>query len=309
MSANTWIVVAGDPAIGTLIETARALGGEVTAAVVGPRAVADTIAAGGVDTVVWFGEPGQAPVEAFASAVADAVEASPGTVLGASRPGDRVLLGAVAARLQAAVLTEASSVSADGDALVVTRTIFGGIAVETVVVAGPVALVLDGGPVPTADAADGAPADSAAPVTEVAATPLGMTVVETNASAFDEVDLGAADRVVGIGRGLKAQGDLAMIEALAGASKAEVGCSRPVAEGLNWLGKDRYIGVSGQHIAPDLYFAIGISGQLQHMVGVRGATTIVAINSDQNALVFEDADYCLIGDLYQIVPALTEALR
>jgi len=309
MSANTWIVVAGDPAIGTLIETARALGGEVTAAVVGPRAVADTIAAGGVDKVVWFGEPGQAPVEAFASAVADAVEASPGTVLGASRPGDRVLLGAVAARLQAAVLTEASSVSADGDALVVTRTIFGGIAVETVVVAGPVALVLDGGPVPTADAADGAAAGSAAPVTEVAATPLGMTVVETNASAFDEVDLGAADRVVGIGRGLKAQGDLAMIEALAGASKAEVGCSRPVAEGLNWLGKDRYIGVSGQHIAPDLYFAIGISGQLQHMVGVRGATTIVAINSDQNALVFEDADYCLVGDLYQIVPALTEALR
>jgi len=309
MSANTWIVVAGDPAIGTLIETARALGGEVTAAVVGPRAVADTIAAGGVDKVVWFGEPGQAPVEAFASAVADAVEASPGTVLGASRPGDRVLLGAVAARLQAAVLTEASSVSADGDALVVTRTIFGGIAVETVVVAGPVALVLDGGPVPTADAADGAAAGSAAPVTEVAATPLGMTVVETNASAFDEVDLGAADRVVGIGRGLKAQGDLAMIEALAGASKAEVGCSRPVAEGLNWLGKDRYIGVSGQHIAPDLYFAIGISGQLQHMVGVRGATTIVAINSDENALVFEDADYCLVGDLYQIVPALTEALR
>lgn len=309
MSANTWIVVAGDPAVGTLIETARALGGEVTAAVVGPRAVADTIAAGGVDKVVWFGEPGQAPVEAFASAVADAVEASPGTVLGASRPGDRVLLGAVAARLQAAVLTEASSVSADGDALVVTRTIFGGIAVETVVVAGPVALVLDGGPVPTADAADGAAAGSAAPVTEVAAIPLGMTVVETNASAFDEVDLGAADRVVGIGRGLKAQGDLAMIEALAGASKAEVGCSRPVAEGLNWLGKDRYIGVSGQHIAPDLYFAIGISGQLQHMVGVRGATTIVAINSDQNALVFEDADYCLVGDLYQIVPALTEALR
>ena len=309
MSANTWIVVAGDPAVGTLIGTARALGGEVTAAVVGPRAVADTIAAGGVDKVVWFGEPGQAPVEAFASAVADAVEASPGTVLGASRPGDRVLLGAVAARLQAAVLTEASSVSADGDALVVTRTIFGGIAVETVVVAGPVALVLDGGPVPTADAADGAAAGSAAPVTEVAATPLGMTVVETNASAFDEVDLGAADRVVGIGRGLKAQGDLAMIEALAGASKAEVGCSRPVAEGLNWLGKDRYIGVSGQHIAPDVYFAIGISGQLQHMVGVRGATTIVAINSDENALVFEDADYCLVGDLYQIVPALTKALK
>jgi electron transfer flavoprotein alpha subunit len=301
MSANTWIVVAGDPAIGTLIETARALGGEVTAAVVGPRAVADTVAAGGVDKVVWFGDPGQAPVEAYASAVADAVGAAPGVVLAASRPGDRVLLGAVAARLQAAVLTEPSSVSAEGDALVVTRTVFGGIAVETVSVTGPVVLVMDGGPVPAAS--------GEAPVEEVAATPLGMTVVETRASDFELVDLGAAARVVSIGRGLKAQDDLAMIEALAGACKAEVACSRPVAEGLGWLGKDRYIGVSGQHIAPDVYFAIGISGQLQHMVGVRGAKTIVAINSDENALVFKDADYCLVGDLYQMVPALIEALK
>ena len=301
MTTNSWIVVAGDPAIGNLIETARALGGQVTAVVVGPRDVADTIAAGGVDQVVWLGDPGHAPVEAYASAVADAVGAADGAMLGAGRPGDRVLLGAVAARLQAAVLTDASSVSADGDGLVVTHTIYGGIAEETVVLAGPVALVLDGGPVPAAS--------GAAPVAEVAATPLGITVVETNPSAFEQVDLGAAARVVGIGRGLKAQGDLAMIEALAGASKAEVGCSRPVAEGLNWLGKDRYIGVSGQHIAPELYIAIGISGQLQHMVGVRGAKTIVAINSDPNALVFKDADFCLVGDLYQIVPALTEALK
>jgi len=301
VTTNSWIVVAGDPAIGNLIETARALGGQVTAVVVGPRDVADTIAAGGVDQVVWLGDPGHAPVEAYASAVADAVGAADGAMLGAGRPGDRVLLGAVAARLQAAVLTDASSVSADGDGLVVTHTIYGGIAEETVVLAGPVALVLDGGPVPAAT--------GAAPVAEVAATPLGITVVETNPSAFEQVDLGAAARVVGIGRGLKAQGDLAMIEALAGASKAEVGCSRPVAEGLNWLGKDRYIGVSGQHIAPELYIAIGISGQLQHMVGVRGAKTIVAINSDPNALVFKDADFCLVGDLYQIVPALTEALK
>jgi electron transfer flavoprotein alpha subunit len=301
VTANTWIVVAGDPAIGTLIETARALGGQVTAVVVGPRAVADTVAAGGVDQVVWLGDPGQAPVEAYASAVADAVGAADGAVLGASRPGDRVLLGAVAARLQAAVLTEASSVSADGDGLVVTHTIYGGIAMETVLVAGPVALVLDGGPVPAAN--------GAVPVAEVAAIPCGITVVQTTSSAFEQVDLGAAARVVGIGRGLKAQGDLGMIEALAGASKAEVGCSRPVAEGLNWLGKDRYIGVSGQHIAPELYFAIGISGQLQHMVGVRGAKTIVAINSDPDAMVFKDADFGLVGDLYQIVPALTEALK
>ena len=301
MSVNTWIVVAGNPAIGNLIETARSLGGQVTAAVVGPRAVADTVANGGVDKVIWFGEPGQAPVEAYASAVADALGAASGAVLGASRPGDRILLGAVAARLQAPVLSEASSLSADGNGLVARRTVSGGIALEGVVVAGPVAIVLDGGAIP--------PASGTAPVEEVAAVPLGMTVLETSVSALEQVNLGAASRVVGIGRGLKAQADLAMIEALAGVCKAEVACSRPVAEGLDWLGKDRYIGVSGQHIAPEVYFAIGISGQLQHMVGVREATTIVAINSDSNAPVFKEADYCLVGDLYQIVPALTEALK
>jgi electron transfer flavoprotein alpha subunit len=146
-------------------------------------------------------------------------------------------------------------------------------------------------------------------VEEVAAVTLWMTVVQTLACDFEQVDLGTAPRVVGIGRGLKAPGDLAMIEAFAKASRSEVACSRPLAEGLDWLGKDRYIGVSGQQIAPEVYFAIGISGQLQHMVGVRGATTIVAINSDPNALVFKEADYCLVGDLYKLVPAITEALK
>ena len=100
-----------------------------------------------------------------------------------------------------------------------------------------------------------------------------------------------------------------MIEALARATNSEIACSRPVAEGLNWMGKDRYIGSSGAHIAPQLYIAIGISGQLQHMVGVQGAETIVAINSDPNAAVFSGTDYGLVGDLYQLVPAITAALK
>jgi len=75
------------------------------------------------------------------------------------------------------------------------------------------------------------------------------------------------------------------------------------------MGKDRYIGSSGAHIAPQVYFAVGISGQLQHMVGVTGAETIVAINSDPNAAVFAESDYGLVGDLYEIVPAITGALK
>ena len=145
--------------------------------------------------------------------------------------------------------------------------------------------------------------------TIVSAPPLGLKVIETRTHGFDEVNLGAAHRVIGVGRGLKAREDLAMIEELARALEAEIACSRPVAEGLNWMGKDRYIGSSGAHISPELYLAVGISGQLQHMVGVTGAETIVAINSDPNAAVFKQADYGLIGDLYQLVPAITAALK
>ncbi len=301
MSVNAWIVVGDNPAIGNLIAVGRSLGGQVAAVVAGPRSVAETVATSGVDKVVWFSAQGDAPVEAYATAVADAIAADPGVLLGGRHPSERALLGAAAARLQVPVLTGARSVSAEGGDVIVAHSIFGGIAEETVAVSGPVALVLDSGRVP--------PAGGTAPVEEVAAIPLTMRVIETKTSEFEQVDVGIAPRVVAIGRGLRAQEDLVMIEAFAKAAKAEVACSRPLAEGLNWLGKDRYVGVSGLHIAPQLYFAIGISGQLQHMAGVRGAETIVTINSDPDAPVFKDTDYGIVGDLYKIVPAITDALR
>ncbi len=89
---------------------------------------------------------------------------------------------------------------------------------------------------------------------------------------------------------------------------AELACSRPIAEGVKWLPTERYVGVSGATIKPDLYLAVGISGQIQHMVGVSGAKTIVAINKDKNAPIFGQADLGVIGDLYQVVPALIDAL-
>ena len=303
MSVNAWIVVGNQPTIGNLITVARTLGGQVGAVVAGPRSVAETVAASGVDKVVWCGAPDDAPVEASAPAVADAVAADPPrVVLSGRNPAERVLLGAVAARLRTAVLTGARSVSLDGERVIVVNAVFGDIADENVAVSGPVALLLDGGPVPSAGG-------DSAPIEEVSATPLPLKVIETRMHDFDQVDLNSAHRVIGVGRGLKAKEDLAMVEALAQALEAEIACSRPVAEGLNWMGKDRYIGSSGAHIAPQLYLAVGISGQLQHMVGVTGAETIVAINSDPNAAVFQQTDYGLVGDLYQLVPAITAALK
>jgi hypothetical protein len=123
------------------------------------------------------------------------------------------------------------------------------------------------------------------------------------------VELGSAKTIVGIGRGLKARADLELVEDLAAATGAEVACSRPLAEGVDWVAKERYLGISGQHVAPDLYFAIGISGQIQHMVGVREAKVIVAINSDPAAPVFGECDFGIVGDLYEVVPALAAAVR
>jgi electron transfer flavoprotein alpha subunit len=303
MSVTTWIVVGDQPTVGNLVTVARSLGGPVGAVVAGPRSVAETVAAGGVDKVVWCNAPDDVPAEANATAVADVVAADPPRVVLAGRnPGERVLLGAVAARIKAAVLTGARSVAVDGDGVVVVNAVFGDIADETVAVSGPVALLLDGGSAPSADG-------TSVPIEEVSGTPLGLKVIETRTHDFDEVDLNAAHRVVGVGRGLKSREDLALIEEFAGAIGAEIACSRPVAEGLNWMGKDRYIGSSGARISPQLYVAVGISGELQHMVGVTGAETIVAINSDPNAAVFKQTDHGLVGDLYQLVPAITAALK
>ena len=121
--------------------------------------------------------------------------------------------------------------------------------------------------------------------------------------------IGEADKVCSIGRGLKSKDDLPMIRELAATMGAEVGCSRPFAEENKWLPLDRYVGVSGQKFKGSLYFAIGISGQVQHLGGIREAKIIVAINIDADAPIFANADYGIVGDLYEIVPILTKALQ
>ncbi|HEY0187936.1 MAG TPA: FAD-binding protein [Cellulomonas sp.] len=300
--SSTVILVGGDARIADLVSLAPA--GTCTAVVVGSRQVADQVAASGVDAVTWLGEPGTVPIEAYAVAVAALVaEAVPDLVLAATRPADRVLAGAVAAALGAPVRTMATEVVVEPGLVRTTGGVFGGIAQQSETTAGPVVVVADGGA--PGEAAPGGPA----PVTEVGAQPIaGITVVSEQPSERVAADLSRATRIVSAGRGVKAQADLALVDALAAALGAEQACSRPLAEGLGWYAHDRYVGVTGQQVSPALYVAVGISGQLQHAVGARGAGTVVAINSDKDCPFFAEADYCVVGDLYQVVPALTEAL-
>jgi electron transfer flavoprotein alpha subunit len=126
--------------------------------------------------------------------------------------------------------------------------------------------------------------------------------------AKSAVDLTQAPLIVAIGRGIKAPENIPQAEALAKALGAEIAASRPICD-EGWLPMERQIGSSGQTVAPKLYLALGISGAIQHVVGMKGARTIVAINKDQNAPIFEIADYGVVGDIFELMPALTEALE
>ncbi len=305
VSSQAWVLVADDASIGGLLEAARPLGTSLVALVAGRREVADAVAEAGVDRVVWLGEPGDGtPVEAYGPAVGRLVaEAAPRVVVGPATDAGRVLLGAVAAATRSVVLAGVTELSLDGDQVVVERAVNGGIALRRDrVVSGPAVVAL----------APGSTVSGAVPVAVEEIDPgalLPLRVTARRVAARAEVDLGSAKTVVGVGRGLKAREDLALIEDLAAAAGGELACSRPLAEGVDWVGKERYLGISGQTISPDLYVAVGISGQIQHMVGVREAKTIVAVNADANAPVFRECDFGIVGDLYTVVPLLADAFR
>lgn len=122
------------------------------------------------------------------------------------------------------------------------------------------------------------------------------------------VDLTAADFIVSVGRGIKEKDNLPVVEALATVLGAEIAASRPICDN-GWLPMERQVGSSGQTVAPKIYFAVGISGAIQHLVGMKGSKTIVAINKDENAPIFETADYGIVGDLFEVVPALVEEIK
>ncbi|SDU82099.1 electron transfer flavoprotein subunit alpha/FixB family protein [Arcanobacterium phocae] len=288
--STTWIVTTTG-AISDLVALGKNRGDTITAVVVGDAAVAD------VDSVIRIPQQAGQPAEVLAPAVSAAVTAGiDDVILTADLPAERVLAGAVAAKLNAPVLVSVRQLGT-GTAQVAR---FGAITLETVEFTGPVVALYDGGAELTGPAGDEATVDCAG---------YSAQVIAEDISDTPRVDISRAERVVCAGRGFENKEDLQLAQDLADVLGAEMGVSRPLAEGYGWVRRDNYIGISGQIIAPELYIAVGISGQIHHTAGVTDSQTIVAINNDELATMFDFADYGIVGDLYQVLPELTAALQ
>jgi electron transfer flavoprotein alpha subunit len=218
---------------------------------------------------------------------------------------------ALATRLDGALITDCIGIKRRDDALAFTRPVFQGKLNADVVAEGgkPPLVTIQIGAY-RVDALKKGAQPAAVQTAEAAVDP--SKIRQKPEAPFKEakaaVDLSQAERIVAVGRGIKSQENLQLAQKLAAALGAEVAASRPICDS-GWLPMDRQIGSSGQTVAPKLYVALGISGAIQHLVGMKGSRTIVAVNKDAEAPIFEVADYGIVGDLFEVVPAMIAELE
>jgi electron transfer flavoprotein alpha subunit len=216
----------------------------------------------------------------------------------------------LATRFAQVLISDVIAIRSDAGAVVCTRQYFQGKLNGDVRVngAGPMFASLQAG----AWRADALESGGAAAVEVFTPTLDAAKIRQKPEAPFREaaraVDLTSADIIVSVGRGIKEQSNLPVVEDLANAFGAELAASRPICD-AGWLPMERQVGSSGQTVAPKMYVAVGISGAIQHLVGMKGAGVIVAINKDPHAPIFEVADYGIVGDLFEVAPALAEAVR
>lgn len=309
---DIWVMADVPELVWEMLRRARELaterGGRVWAFVNGDEVVGRETVLRGADQVYLMPRPDGRLWEDYAGPLAEMAEREkPWLIMvGADRRG-RDLAGQMAARLDAVCVSDCISVDVEDDRLAASRLVYGGLAIKTLAV-GTFPALLTFGPRTfeprSSDAARQGTIHSLAPPEESAA------YVTARLPAADQaVNLGEAERVVGVGRGFAEKEELSLARDLAAALKAEIACSRPIAEFFKWLPESQYLGISGQVIKPQLYLAVGVSGQVQHVYGTRDARVVVAVNKDENAPMMEMSDYYIVGDLHEVLPLLTEALR
>jgi electron transfer flavoprotein alpha subunit len=297
------------------IAAAQQGGGPVKVVVLGSGidAVAQDVAAADAAEIIVIDAP------ALESYTADGYVTALAALVGQEQPAHvflphtyqtRDFAPALAARLQRALITDVTAVKDEGGSMVFARPVFQGKLTADVTAEGPAPhfITWQIG----AFRADAAKRGASAAAVRKAAIDVDASAIRQQPEApFKEarqaVDLSQAERIVAVGRGIKGQEHLKLVEQLAQAMGAEIAASRPICD-AGWLPMDRQIGSSGQTVAPKLYVALGISGAIQHLVGMKGSRTIVAINKDPEAPIFEIADFGIEGDLFEVVPAIIAEL-
>ncbi len=286
------------------------LGMKLTALVSGDNNIAQDFIARGADEVLLLPPLTESqPVQDYVPLMADeARDADPDVFLIAASLKGKEMAARIAARLDTALCSECSAMNIDEKGkLQMERLMYGGAAIQTVSISSrPQMATIP----PRSYEAAPVQSDRQGNIkTLESPEPSGMQVMERKGKAQASGDITAARIIVCAGRGIENQEDLAMVRELAEVLGGEVACTRPISEEKHWMTEESCIGLSAKEVKPALYLGIGVSGQIQHVVGIREAGIICAVNSDENAPIFESADYGITGDLYQIVPALIEEFK
>ena len=310
LNRATWETIAGAQQLAGIANLPIAVlvaGGSVST-------VASELAAAQVKEVATVEHAALEPYtpDGFTAALQDAIaQLAPSYVLLPHTYQTRDFAPKLAARLDRALVTDVTAVKPAGGGAAFVRPVFQGKLTADVVPQGPPPhfVTFQIGAYRVDQAARGA---SPAPVRALTVKLDASAIREKPEPPFQQakqaVDLSQAERIVSVGRGIKEQANIAVAEKLAQALGAEIAASRPICD-AGWLPMERQVGSSGQTVAPKLYLALGISGAIQHLVGMKGSSTVVAINKDPDAPIFEIADYGIVGDLFEIVPAIIEAVK
>jgi len=226
-------------------------------------------------------------------------------LIGSSKLGKETA-GRVAQKLQAGCVTDAIGLSTKESALVIERYSLGGntVSTETIKTKKKVVSIM-----PRTFEANPAPATGKVTTIDLKPPSRRLQVVERRKKAGEAVSIESAENLVCVGQGIGKKEDLAMINEFCTALKAELGCTRALSSDFHWLSEDRMVGISGKRCKPKLHVSVGISGQIQHTVGIMTSKLIVAINKDKEAPILKIADYSIVGDLYQVIPKLTERIK
>jgi electron transfer flavoprotein alpha subunit len=250
------------------------------------------------------------PPESFIPVIIEeARKGDPDLILLSATPGGKQMAALIAENLNVGLVSNCMAIDFNEGkkTLVMDRLAYGGAAVQKVICSARPAMATI--PQRTYEAASPELGRHGQVRELPSPSAFAIKVIERKVKERKEKDISEARIIVCVGRGIEKKGDLAIVRELADVLGGAIGCTRPIAEELHWLPEELCIGLSGVKVKPDLYLGIGVSGQVQHMTGIRNAKVIAAVNKDENAPIFKTADFGIIGDLYEVMPKLIAELK